>query len=223
MPKSGGSSFKKMLEDHFGNDFKGDYRDYPLHKSDRFRHGHAEAKRFTNSVRYPIFKKYSKIECIHGHYLPYKYSCFIEDKDNVFVTWLRDPIERIASHYFYWKRTYDPKKARVLQRKVVEDDWSFEKFAFSEQMKNVYSKFLWRFPISRLDFIGIVEFAEEDTSYFSKTFLKNSSLRLPSLNVNQDRVTKYVEDIDTIRRLKLHHNDDYGLYNYALHQRKNRP
>src|SRR5690554_3573739 len=146
-PKAGGSSFKVLLEEHFKNRFFGDYSDLPINTNEFKRK--ADVIRFDKKFR--LYKKYiyqfKRIECIHGHFLPYKYSSLLDDPEVIFITWLRDPLERMASHYFYWQRAYNKNKSIDLQKRVIEEKWSLEKFCFSNEMKNFYNQFLWNFPL----------------------------------------------------------------------------
>ena len=48
-----------------------------------------------------------EVACIHGHFLPVKYRIALARRPAHYVTWLRDPVERIASHYAFWRRDYD--------------------------------------------------------------------------------------------------------------------
>ena len=79
-----------------------------------------------------LYRKYilklKKIKCIHGHFLPSKYIDLKNNKNVVFVTWLRDPLERLGSHYNYWKRAYNEKTSAPLHKKVVEEDLVKEDF-----------------------------------------------------------------------------------------------
>ncbi len=88
-----------------------------------------------------------------------------------FVTWLREPVERLGSHYHYWKRHYNPENAGILHRRVVEEQWSLERFCLGPELQNTYCKFLWGMPLERFAFVGITEFYEEDLAYFSQNIL----------------------------------------------------
>lgn len=222
MPKCGGSSFKELLDRQFQRRVLED-NDYPIHKSFAERTGEAEraAKWIEFTDKYLL--RYNFTECIHGHFLPYKYHYFHGKKDTVFVTWLRDPIERLGSHYYFWKRTYSPWNPKPLHKKVIKENWSLEKFAFSEEIQNIYSKFLWNFPVENFDFIGITEFFEEDLTYFGNRYLDlNRNVTIPEKNVNPERSKKYFDDEKLIQDLRDFHSRDYEIYNYALQARKDR-
>ena len=221
MPKAGGSSFKYILENHFKKDFIGDYADFPINQSEEERI--SNAKKFDRQFRWykKHLYKWNNVKCIHGHFLPYKYSSLTNDPHVHFITWLRDPIERLASHYYYWQRAYIKGSSGAFHQKVVEEKWSFEKFCFSEEMRNLYSQFLWNFPIENFSFIGIVENFEADCRYFLKNYLGNENIEIPKINVNPE-AEKYSIDPMLAKELKDLHSLDYKLYECALSMRENR-
>ena len=222
-PKAGGSSFKELLQHHFGRSFRGDYRDIPMNRSleERTR----AAMRFDRRMNGATMLAYKLlgVQCIHGHFLPYKYRKLL-GRGHVFITWLRDPTERLISHYHYWKRSYTQHSA-PLQKKVVEEDWSLERFCLSEEMQNLYGKFLWNFPIENFDFIGITEHFDTDIAYFARTYLGiDGPIEPPRSNVNPDRQGDYSREIDPglLEAIRTFHAEDYALYGLALEKRRAR-
>ena len=223
MPKAGGMSFRSLLEKHYGNRFMHDYTDLPINTPLEKRHKMAESS-FKKSSQTLSWKfNHRKVSCIHGHFLPYKYAGLLGKKNVQFVTWLRDPLERLASHYHFWFRHYNAETTPgALHRRVVEENWSFEKFCFSEEMTNFYAQFLWKFPVSQFDFVGITEHFEEDIQFFAKQFLARESIETPATNQNPKKPTSYFEDKDLVKRLKEVYSDDYDIYNQALAMREAR-
>lgn len=223
MPKAGGTSFHKLLLNYFGAPhLKEDYIDFPLNRS--FEERYSMAKKFDRNFRAynRFFYKFKKIQCIHGHFLPYKYNSFIQNENNLFVTWLRDPLERLGSHYHFWIRSYDVDKSPALHRKVVEENWSFEAFCFSKELRNVYSQFFWNFPLDRFDFIGLMEFFDEDCKYFGDNFLGITISDVPQRNLNPNSSNSYFNDLQFKNELQKFHEKDYVIYEYALKQREKR-
>lgn len=220
-PKTGGSSFKDLLQSHFKSRFKGDYHDIPINKSIEKRSKEAEQFRIKYKYILRFLYRTRQIKCIHGHFLPYKYNCLNNNKDVLFVTWLRDPIDRIASHYYYWQRSYNTKSA-PLHKKVVENNWSLEEFAFSKEMKNIYDQFLWRFPKERFEFIGITEHFEQDLIYFASRYLGVNDIEPARININEKKDRPYFNDKKIVEELKNFHSRDYLIYNYALEKRQRR-
>lgn len=221
-PKSGGTSFKQLLEDYYKIRFLGDYSDKPINTE--FEERIKRVKNFDRKYKFYLknYYKLKGIECIHGHFLPYKYRESLQDDQTKFITWLRDPLERLASHYHYWMRSYRQGHSGKLHQKVIKEEWDFKKFCFSKEMKNFYTQFLWEFPIENFDFIGITENFDEDCNFFAKEFLGKKEIIIPQRNKNPETVRSYYNDKVMYDELKKFHSLDYELYNYALSKREKR-
>lgn len=222
-PKAGGSSFKEILEKNYGRYFIGDYNDFPINKS--FEERTQDAINFDQKMTLLKRKIYllRGTKCIHGHFLPFKYRSFLNDKNTTFVTWLREPTERLISHYYYWKRACN-KNSASLHKKVVKENWSLQKFCLSNEMQNIYGKYLWEFPIQNFDFIGITEYFEDDVSFFFRKYLDTKVLDIAKANVNPDLHGKYSERIDKelLSEIKSFHSEDYKIYDFAIDKRNKR-
>ncbi len=217
LPKTAGSSFASSLSDHFGEKFHKDYSDLPLHHSNFNRNSHAILQGFKN---YSL----DEIQCIHGHFLPLKYR-FYRGEKRYFITWMREPTERLASQYYYMKRHYTPEKAKTqpLLKKMIDESWSLERFCLGNEFKNTYTKFLWGFPLTSFAFIGIVEHYEADLGDFSSLFLK-TKLKYSQENVNpRPKKQSYFKDNNNLRNKILQfHAKDMELYKNALLLRQER-
>jgi hypothetical protein len=183
LPKTAGTSFGESLADCFGDRLFRDYADAPLNTPPLKRKLAAVLAGLRNLAAPP-----ARFDCIHGHFLPVKYRWLPPRREPRFVTWMRDPVERLASHYQYWVRSYDPRTARPLHRRVVEEAWPFERFYRSPEMRNVYAQFLWGFPLSAFDFIGVTEHYDEDFRFFAESFL--SAARRSSTASSSSRVSR---------------------------------
>ncbi len=221
-PKAGGSSFKILLEDHYNKSFLADYDDLPINKTldERTRNAEKFNRKFKAYNKY--IYKYKKVDCIHGHFLPFKYSSLLGKKDVFFITWLREPIERMASHYLYWNRTFSKNTKAALHKRVVIENWTFEQFCLSDEISNMYSKFLWKFPIQKFDFIGIAEDYEEDIKYFSRKYLNVDIKEVPKVNVNPNKTSIDITSSDLIDKIKKANYKDYDLYKFALDKKRKR-
>lgn len=207
LPKTAGSSFRSSLQNHYRKRLLLDYADLPINTSPLNRNAHAMKMCVINKMR-----RHKNIECIHGHFLPFKY---LLCKNAKFVTWMRDPIERLASHYYYWLRSYDNQNAAPLQRRVVEEEWSLERFCFSSELRNFYSQFLWGFSIERFDFIGITEYYDTEIEYFSREFL-GTRLQAYNRNRNPDQhQSTYFDDKKLRQEVEEYHSKDVSLYELA--------
>ncbi len=213
LPKTAGVSFRKSLEEHYGESLIEDYGDSPINTSVYERNRRAIEQSLINSER-----AFDSIECIHGHFLPLKYLLFSVKHPTMFVTWMRNPVERVLSHYYYWRRTYNPESSAPLQRKMVEEEWSLERFCLGPEVKNLYAQFLWGFPLSYFSFIGITEFYQQDLAYFSQKML-GTDLNEKIENINEEKGKGYDIDRSLKKDLEKHHDIDLLIYNRAIEKR----
>ena len=177
-----------------------------------------------NGVRGPR-RRISRVStaCM-GTSCPLKYLQLAETLPCTFVTWLREPVARLVSHYYYWQRSYDSASdlTSALHRRVVEEKWSLEQFCLAPELRNVYSEFLWGFPLKRFDFVGITEFYAEDLRYFSQEILGNN-LETHTLNWRPQSGTSGSTDVlEPSERSEIEnfHAADCTLYRHALELRR---
>jgi hypothetical protein len=219
MPKTAGLSFRATLEEHFGKQFAHDYVDSPLAYPPAERHQMA----LEASISSLGSNALAGVKCIHGHFLPVKYLPLTQQRHCQFVTWLREPVARLISHYHYWHRSYGIPSAYTseLHRRVVEESWTLEEFCLSPELRNIYTEFLWRFPFQRLDFIGVTEFFDDDFHWFCKLFL-GVELEPRRINVGSETCVEEHLSAAAIAKVSQYHAADVALYRRALRQRKKR-
>jgi hypothetical protein len=213
LPKTAGSSFGAALKEYYGSRIYIDHRDKPINTPHLKRKLHALKSCAMNSFQEIQF------DCIHGHFLPFKYALCT---NATFVTWLRDPVERLASHYYYWLRTYNPETASILRKKVVEDEWSLERFCLCPELKNLYSQYLWGFSLRRFKFIGVTEFFNADIDYVSNRVI-GGALNAYRKRANAAKASSaYIISGSLRDRIEEYHDKDVALYNLALKLRERR-
>lgn len=213
LPKTAGTSFAAALEEQFGNRLLRDYADIPINtpKVDRHRAAMEAGLRLSPA-------DFAAVDCIHGHFLPVKYLLLADTRRVRFVTWLRNLVERVISHYGFWRRHYDPATAAPLHRRVVEEDWSLERFCLGPELRNLYGQFLWGFPVENFEFIGLTEYYDDDVSAFGQQML-GAAIEPVRLNAKDER--SGAESIDSSFRnsIEQHHAKDMDFYRWALSRR----
>ena len=217
LPKTGGNSFLQALQSAFGSSLRQDYSDMSRIQ------GYLTGELTAQEIAEPQIEAIEHgTRCIHGHFLPAKYISIEDQFELQFVTWLRNPVDRLVSHYNFFRRSYEPATAGPLFRRIIEEDWSLEKFCFSDEYRNVYSKYLWHFPYERFDFVGLIECYDEDLDFFSRRFL-DTTVKASKLNcaVSGDEAGTRI-DIGFRREVAGFHADDVALYERALHEREQR-
>lgn len=219
LPKTAGTSFLALLEAAYDGQLLRDYGDRPLNRPAWRRNGRALVAGLGNALPR---RRLRGLRCIHGHFLPLKYRGLALRQELRFVAWLRDPVERLGSHYFYWQRSYNPLDAGRLHRRVVEERWDLERFCLGPELRNTYSKFLWGFPLTAFDFIGITEHYAEDLRDFGTRFLGGELPQMPPRNVNSAAPAAagaYITDTAFRARIEAYHAEDMALYRQALELR----
>jgi len=217
--KTAGSSFLATLKNHFGRKLLEDYNDIGVKQISAASSKYEKYKEILKASVDLAEKDWSNIECIHGHILPLKYLLTGYRYQAKFVVWIRNPVERLYSHYYYWKRSYDPRKSDDLQRKVIEEKWSIERFCLDPEFKNHYCGKFWGFPLEYFDFIGITEFYENDLAYFARHFL-GSETEAKKINVGENEGKPYFIDESFRKEVESFHSLDMALYRRALEIRQ---
>lgn len=160
-------------------------------------------------------EKIKKYKVISGHIFASKYLIYFNDLYK--VIWLRNPISRLISQYYFW--LYNS----ATPYHVKPKDTNLMQFARLSRLRNVMSDlFLKGVDINDFDFIGIVEYFETDFDDFCKI---SGLTKIPTPRRN---LTKYPKDfnqkisIKNYEELYMLNQKDFELYNYALNIRKRR-
>lgn len=219
LPKTAGTSFRAALKAHYGEALLEDYAMLPMQLSRgpreimALRAAFNACRQFTASTR-----------AIHGHFLPVKYRVALRRRPTAYVTWLRDPVDRLVSHYHYWQRDYagdDPKQP--LRNRMLLERWSLERFCLGAEMRDLYRQYLWSFPPARFAFIGITEHYAQDLDWFARHVLLAPPAQAMHALGNPNHPTGVYEIDATLRkRIEAHHAGDVALYRQALEGRQAR-
>ncbi len=208
VPKTGGVSFRTLLKAHFKDKLKYDYNDKPLNKNTLTRNLAALTKMF-NAIK--ISKEY---DCVHGHFLPIKY-CLVKEKS--FAIWLRDPVERVASRYYYYKRIITSISNPASIKFINNSDLSLKEFCEIKHFQNLYAKYLWGLTLDKFCFVGITENFENSIEVFRRMFQIDSSTCLTIMNVNPHKKSSKYQLSREIRNLIYDTNyKDYEIYKRGL-------
>jgi len=200
IPKAAGTSFGRQLERHFGPRLLLDYADRPLAPGHRLR-------RLAGALR--ARAQLTDVDCVHGHFCADKYAWL--GARARWIVWLRDPLQRLASHYHYWQRVPDlrnPDCRALLQRRL-----SLEQFAALPRMRNVATRFLAGRPLEQFFFIGLVE----DMAESQRRLHQLTAIAAPdeAVNVNAEAPDGHVLAAAVQRRLAALNQHDCRLYDQA--------
>jgi len=200
VPKTAGTTFLKILSSTYGKQFKSDYLDI-MNLNSVILHGDKPSNKIPSGA-----KKYS---VIMGHFRASKYLYL----GRPYIAWVRNPIDRAISHYYFWKHLWKIGRKRNWDNKLselFESGWTV--VDFSKMFSNQMSYFL-DCDLNNFKFIGISENFDSELNRFEKIF--GISIKHPSkkLNVNSDKnpVTNNIR-----KEIAKYHERDLALYNKAL-------
>lgn len=174
VPKTGGVTFREALALLAEGHLVLDYDDRPLSPPSLSRALRERLRR----VELPPGTR-----VVHGHFVASKYRRRYPGAR--FVTWFRDPIERLASHYHYWLREPDPKNPTC--RRLLDERLELEQFAALPEMRDVHARFLGGIAVERFAFVGLTESFDEGMALFQRLFGLEHALEPGRRNANPGR------------------------------------
>jgi hypothetical protein len=200
VPKTGGVTFREALAAAAGGRLVLDYDDRPL-----------APRSFARALR----ERLRRVElppdtrAVHGHFVASKYRRRYPHAR--FVTWFRDPVERLASHYYYWLREPDPKNATC--RRLLQERLTLEQFAALPEMRDVHLRFLGGVPVENFAFVGLTEAFDEGMALFERLFGIAAPAETPRRNANPERRGERYELAPDVREAVARSNAaDLALY-----------
>jgi hypothetical protein len=126
---------------------------------------------------------------IHGHFYFCKYAN--QFPRAAYVTWLRDPVERLASHYFFWQRT--PFIQDPLCNQVISEKMTLVDFAHLDIARNVQHRFLSPGGVRNFDFVGITEEYDRSLELFRRLIFPELAIVAKTQNANPARQRRFYD------------------------------
>lgn len=174
VPKTGGETFRDILEALTEGHLQRDYGDRPLAPL-------SLRQRYRLATARPQLEPGAR--AVHGHFIATKY--WRRFPDARYMAWFREPVERLASHYHYWKRK--PDRQNPTCRRLIEEDLTLEAFAALPEMRDVQARFLGEVPVAKLAFVGLTERYDESMELFRHAFYPGLAAKAQRTNANPDR------------------------------------
>ena len=204
VPKTGGETFRDILEALTDGHLQRDYADRPL-----------APMNLRQRIRLATARPHLEPDtlAVHGHFIATKY--WRRYPDAGYMAWFREPVERLASHYHYWKRKPDHKNPTC--QKLLSEDLSLEAFAALPEMRDVHARFLGEVPASALAFVGITERYDESIDLFRRAFYPALPPATERVNANPDREgASYQLEPATREAIERLNEADMAVYAAAL-------
>ena len=197
IPKTGGTTFKNLLKNEFENIKVLGTR--PLFARC--------SKERINLIDVNNIKE----KVIHGHIIMNQLSY---QKTNFYLTWLRDPVERVISHYYYWKNKPDT-NIHPIEYRIKYENLSLVDFSNISCMQNIQSYFIGE-DIKLFNFVGLIEYYKESIELLGKKlsidFQYDSNTR-HRVNLNKKEVSQIEKRI-----IMENNKKDLEYYNIVKQQ-----
>jgi hypothetical protein len=195
VPKCAGTSLRIFLENSFGADaVHRDYDDRPIDPASPMNlDPDGFFGRFCNGdYEFLVGKK-----AVHGHFHPLKYRAV---RARLRITFLREPVERMISQYFFWKGM--PRHGHALHNYFLDSSLTVEQFARLPPIRRLYtSVFFGGVDMSMFDLIGFYEQAEKGFAWLRQTIGSTASVPKQTTNTNAPHEGDRAALLDDTRRL----------------------
>lgn len=177
----------------------------------------------------------NKYKLIGGHFTYFDYLKFIND-ERYSITFLRNPIDRFLSQYYYFKNNVgDIKQPSVVNAKKMDLKSYIEYYSHEQIYGDVLNRQVWHFVglqkptitenqileiakenLSKMNFVGIHESINDAIDLLCYDCNWPVLNNIPIVNVTNKKAT--YDDIDnyTLDRIKELNFLDFELYNYGI-------
>ena len=209
VPKCAGNALLHGLQEVFGQD--GVFRDYGDRPIDPASPMNLDPDGFLDRVERSGFTGPAQTRAIHGHFHIRKYRTVAAP---LRVTFLRDPLDRLISHYFFWRML--PRHGHALHDYVLDQDLSIEQFAHLPLIRSLYTGvFFAGVDMAGFSFIGFHDRFEEDCLALGK--LLGRSFGQATVNANTDdrygaKRDEITSDTALLGRLRALLSGDIAFY-----------
>ncbi len=205
--KAAGSSFRAALKDYYGDSLLLDYGDQIGSSRVSSRIRRFKRKLAMHAARDGIARKY---KIIHGHFFADKYRSLKAPLE--YATFLRDPVERVLSNYYYLKRSAD--RAHGDSVVIKKHQFTLEQYVAFPDARDVQAQFLSGLPLDRFAFVGLAEAYDESIKIFNQIFAADLAAA-HNENTNPERARQYDVDDSVVELIRQHNRRDVELYEEA--------
>jgi hypothetical protein len=203
VPKALGTSIAEVLAGHYGK--RRVIGDYGV-----FLESASPEQRLARPLLPPT------AAAIHGHFPAIRYDGVPAQRR---VTFLREPIGRAISHFFFWQA--EPRHGNALHDLMLDERLGLLDFVRLPAIRHFYSETIFGgCDMARFDLVGIVERLDRDWPRFQR--LTGIDAPLPHVNVNRypfysQIAARLLADANVMHDLRCTLSDDIAFYQRYLH------
>jgi SAM-dependent methyltransferase len=204
IPKSGGTSFRSVLEELYGSTFR------PMYAREEMDPGLAQKVKFNSQTR-----------CLHGHFQADAFDGHFPEARK--ITWLRHPVDRVVSLYFQFHHNPESAFESAFNKRIFEEGWSLMDFARQPEVQRQVRWYFNAVPLDSFFFIGVVERYAESLRLFYHLLGKPTPEVSPGMNVNPKKRMGSAYDLSPAQRSGLEsilaeETELYRLVEYRLRE-----
>jgi hypothetical protein len=217
IPKTAGSTFWNYIQKLYGSEavFHED-KDRILDPGSKY---NIDPVGWRGELEEAVTQIGSEIRVIHGHFTATKYQ-------DVFplarrIVWLRHPVLRLISHYFFWKSKSKTVSKHTIHEYMEDNNLSIIDFAKLPMMRNILVNFYLKdVTLDNFDFVGIQEYFDQDLKKLCSIMewpynTPEEINRNIAPNYN-DKRKNMLSDRNLLEALEGLNQDDMKIYNEAL-------
>ena len=148
VPKTAGSSLQVVLKQVFADAL---YLDYTA----RMNRPTGRRRDWVYAQQRSLAAVPRNARAIHGHWPLLGYAAHFPNAAR--IVWLRHPVDRLISHYYYWRQP-EQGSDHPLRQQLLREKWSLLDFARLPAMRDIVTRhYLDGFDLADLAFVGISE------------------------------------------------------------------
>lgn len=213
IPKTGGTNLTREIRaGKFGRFLIDRRKPAPFGSKTLARAGDAVSRLGLRLKRSELLRDY---DIVHGHFPVRKYA-FLHPEAR-FITFLRDPVARTLSAYYYLKYVASRNPASVrhnpMIQQLVEGRISLLEFGTSPTMVRAYQEYTRGLPLERFTLIGITERYTDSLHMLDALFGVRLELRHERRNDHREHEDEYGPLLPALRAA---HRANIGIYERAL-------
>ncbi len=205
--KTAGRSFNLFLKETYGSRLHRVHGDKTLTAPYRFRQrfGLALPKHEPEDIN-------PETACIHGHYKATRWRS--QFPESPLVIWLRDPMQRSASHYYFLRR--HSRWFRSTPLRLLPEELGLRWYLTSKPHGDLYASVLDGIPVQDFAFVGLTEQFSRGLRLYRKIFQIEGEMTVPQENLNPDKAGKaYCFSASLVELYQQHHQSDLKIYAQA--------
>ena len=211
IPKSAGTSFRLILQSVYGDD---GVRRLDINSKLGGLQIDQEKKEVSDLPK--------SLKVAHGHFSYRDFESVFGTPDVPVITWLRHPVERVVSQYYFLIQRFHDQVIHTNNSKGVFNRLCRDLIEFAELPgnRNLQSKYLRDVDINQLSFVGIVEHFDEDLKALAEQLRWGQVIGIHD-NKTRNQIKKEIEQ-DLFNKILNLNLEDFELYSKALEMRNQR-